>query len=697
MMNALRNLEAAVLGRVWKQPPTGWLVSASVRCALITLASMALGIVLPGGLGSIFRLLSMIAGGVLVLCLLGLLLRWVFSRVLWTVRSRLIVTCILMGLAPIALLGTLAGVAGYIFLGQFATSVAFEGISDGLARAHDQSEAAISELVNARPGEDPPQLSPMDENRDELFVTYWRDGHRLAPSHPRAQPAGLTSPFFNETPPEWLHPGFKSVVTIGEKFYLCAGSGSDAAGHTLYALVCSAFDKPEMATLAEGLGLIRITGRLRLGVGPDHRDPRDPKDFDPDSDPMDASHSFTSLQGGTLAAPINPFDLRVYFSAPLPTTAWQAGKPESAWLIVVSRPAVLYRRLFANSLKAGVYIHAVLIGTAVLFGVLELLAFLMAIALSRTITQSIGDLYDATREIDRGNLDHQIPVRRRDQLAALAGSFNTMTTSLKGLLEDQREKDRMQNELNIAQEVQRNLFPHAEIVLPGFEIFGVCEPARTIGGDYYDFIPFGASQMYLALGDISGKGISAALLMASLHSAVRAYYGGNPSNRDCADDALLSDESMSPGRLLALLNRHLYTSTQAEKYATLFVASYDSITQRLTYSNGGHLAPILVRSDGKVSRLDCGGSVVGLLDGLVYQEATVQLNRGDLLIAYSDGLTEPERELREFGEERLLAAIRRHQILPLCDIAAHSLAAVREWIGEEEQPDDMTLVLARIS
>jgi sigma-B regulation protein RsbU (phosphoserine phosphatase) len=144
------------------------------------------------------------------------------------------------------------------------------------------------------------------------------------------------------------------------------------------------------------------------------------------------------------------------------------------------------------------------------------------------------------------------------------------------------------------------------------------------------------------------------------------------------------------------LNRHLFSSTQPSKYATLFVACYDSATGRLTYSNGGHLPPMVLCADGSVKRLDCGGSVVGLFDNLQYQEDTVQMGKGDMLLAFSDGLTEPERQEVEFGEERLIELVRSHQILPLPDIAARALTAVRAWIGDGEQPDDITLMLARV-
>ena len=203
-----------------------------------------------------------------------------------------------------------------------------------------------------------------------------------------------------------------------------------------------------------------------------------------------------------------------------------------------------------------------------------------------------------------------------------------MTASLDRLLAEQREKERLQNELSIAQEVQANLFPQANISLPMLELHGACYPAQTVSGDYYDFLLFGDAGLEIALVDISGKGISAALLMATLHSAVRAYRFAGGELVMAGDFAAASrgfsggengecgDMFEEPARILALLNRHLYRSTQPEKYATLFLAHYDGASSRLTYSTGGQLPPLLLRADDTVTRLDCGGTVVGLMDNM---------------------------------------------------------------------------------
>jgi phosphoserine phosphatase RsbU/P len=152
---------------------------------------------------------------------------------------------------------------------------------------------------------------------------------------------------------------------------------------------------------------------------------------------------------------------------------------------------------------------------------------------------------------------------------------------------------------------------------------------------------------------------------------------------------------VSPGNLLALLNHQLYQSTPMEKYATLFLGVYDGEQRKLIYSNGGHLPPIVLGEDGSLRRLGQGGTVIGLFDNCSYEESSVQLRRGEIFLAYSDGVTEPENDFGEFGEQRLIELVQQNRDLPLARISEIVTNAVDDWIGANEQPDDVTLVLAR--
>jgi sigma-B regulation protein RsbU (phosphoserine phosphatase) len=403
------------------------------------------------------------------------------------------------------------------------------------------------------------------------------------------------------------------------------------------------------------------------------------------------------------------FDHQITFGTPLPVIDWETGSREqsSPLVRVQTRPSILYSRLFAALGDFAKGVELILLAIAIVLAIIELLALVIGTSLTRSITGAVAQLYRATQHIDRGDFSHRIPVKSTDQLAQLAISFNSMTASIEKLIIEQKEKQRMENELVIAQEVQAQLFPRAISQLKSLEVHGFCRPARTVSGDYYDFLSLTTDKMILAAGDVSGKGISAALLMATIHSAVRAYsmegipllrepvaVGGNRGSGMFLASRVDGAE-VSPGALLALLNHQLYASTPQEKYATLFLANYDGPSRKLTYSNGGHLPPIIIGEDSSLRRLDQGGTVVGLFDNLAFDEAVVHLRPGDIFIAYSDGITEPENDFGEFGEKRLVDVIRQNRDLPLDEITQLVTSAVDDWIGDNEQPDDITLVLAR--
>jgi phosphoserine phosphatase RsbU/P len=367
---------------------------------------------------------------------------------------------------------------------------------------------------------------------------------------------------------------------------------------------------------------------------------------------------------------------------------------------------MLYNTLFATLGDKTKILRYGLLGIAIFFGLIELAALYIGTRLSRSMTLSVAELYSATEHVNRGDLTHRIQVRIRDQMATLEQSFNSMTESLAKLIAEQKEKQRLESELAIAYEVQDLLFPHKFTGLTSLEVYGVCRPARSVSGDYYDFIPLGNDRLVLAVGDISGKGISAALLMATVHALVRAYSlepdmvltpvalgvgafsNGDPRMYYRGDG--ITQSQLAPGMLMTTLNYQLFRSTPPEKYATMFLGCYDATVRELKYCNAGHLPPIMLRGNGGVSRLE-----TGLFDGATYDESTIAMQPGDIFVAFSDGVTEPENESGEFGEERLIELIQEHRHRPLSRIGDIISSSVADWIGGAEQPDDVTVVLAR--
>jgi sigma-B regulation protein RsbU (phosphoserine phosphatase) len=411
---------------------------------------------------------------------------------------------------------------------------------------------------------------------------------------------------------------------------------------------------------------------------------------------------------GMVPPPVRTLDRRVTFPTSVSVVNWDTGDTSNPAAIgVETRVSKLYERLFESLGDFAPAVEFSLLVMVAVLGVIWLIAWRIGLSLNSSVTRAVAQLYDATRHINRGNFSHRIPVTSSDQLATLADSFNLMTASIEKLIEEQKAKQRLEHELVIAQEVQAQLFPQHFSAPATLEVYGFCRPARTVSGDYYDFLTMDEHRLLLAMGDISGKGISAALLMATIHSAVRAYsVEGIPLLREpVAVGAGLGSGSVlgssprgaevSPAILLSLLNHQLYQSTPPEKYATLFLGVYDGQQRTLTYSNGGHLPPIILGERESIRKLDCGGTVVGLFDERSYEEGLVELRCGEIFLAYSDGITEPENDFGEFGEQRLIDLVRENRDLPLTRICEIVTAAVDDWIGANEQPDDFTLVLAR--
>jgi sigma-B regulation protein RsbU (phosphoserine phosphatase) len=712
----------------------------------------------PGKFGTFLGILQILVGIALVSVALPFIWRLIRKNMLWSLRNKLVLTYLLIGVAPVVLFVTLVSVLAYVAAGQFAIHLADSRIQKELSQMSSEDEHRVDFIsqelqqrlagVQERETGPPPQTdrsASLDLPRLKLRreTRAFLNGAPVdlqaldSPSAGRAKvPFGLP-PWATELPTG----AFSGMVLDGKDLYLVVIKQQRWKDGHIFSLVTSlAVDSALMDIIADGLGHASLLPE-RVGNNPDDEKNRSLRSNNRQSiagpartnsspsangntaaPPPNVISGKSRIEGGTEAPPVNIADLTVSFPSTEPITDWETGDPDSVFLTVQSRPSRLYNQLFGASLSGIVtnVLRVTLPLLCVLFAIIELLALWMAIRLSRTITASVADLYRATQHIDSGDLDYRIGVTRTDQLAELSRSFNTMSGSLQRLLHEQKEKERLQNEISIAQEVQANLFPLHARGIANLDLHGICRPARSVSGDYYDFLVFHKEShdgvasrretgVGIAIGDISGKGISAALLMATLHSAVRAY-------RFASEELVFSESTVagltasrderggdcdelfqSPGRILSLLNRHLYRSTQPEKYATLFLAHYDAASAKLTYSNAGQLPPLVLGQDGSIRRLDQGGTVVGLMDGMRYDEDSFHMQPGDILVAYSDGVTEPENDFGEFGEERMMEVVSRYRDQPLHVISNQVMLALDAWIGAEEQPDDITLVLARQS
>jgi len=650
--------------------------------------------------------------------------RWLRRRILWRLRNRLIVTYVFIGVIPAVLLIAMALITLYGLAGQFAVFVVTSEVHAQLRSLEAVNAAVMNELAARLERGDKPTaeslagLRKRDPAWERRQFCAWYNGKQL-PICDENNGSSLIVPTF-------VKGRFRNLVRARDQLHLRVGSSMQVGSSQLIVVTSEPFDKELVGKIAADLGEITL---YASGLGLEEDDskatskpaPLNSSEAKPENKTtitIGSKHEGIQANGGslhptftvgTLPTSSGPFDREITFGTPLSVVDWKTGEQSrvGAVLQVTTRPAVLYSHLFAALGEFVQGVAYILLGVGLFFALIELIALIIGTRMTRTVTAAVAHLHEATRHVDRGDFSHRIPVKSQDQLADLALSFNSMTASIEKLILEQKEKQRLENELAIAQEVQAQLFPRQVSELESLEVHGFCRPARTVSGDYYDFLTASSHRLILAVGDISGKGISAALLMATIHSAVRAYsMEGMPQLREPMAVGAVAGTGrvmaawpegveVSPGALLSLLNHQLYESTPQEKYATLFLGIYDGRTRRLTYSNGGHLPPILISKDGSVRRLEAGGTVVGLFDNMTYDEGAVEMHPGEIFVAYSDGVTEPENDFGEFGEDRLIDLVRQNRDLPLPQISQLVTSAVDTWIGEKEQPDDVTLVLAR--
>jgi sigma-B regulation protein RsbU (phosphoserine phosphatase) len=688
-----------------------------------------------------------ILGAVLGGAVFTLGFRWFRRVAMWRLRNRLIVTYVFIGVIPVVLLLTIGVIAGYLFAGQFAIFVVTSDIHTQLKSLEAANRTAAASLATQLGAGVPTEIAiktiRLDSPHDRMTVwTTLPDGKTVASVTPVGAP--------EVSPPPKSQPASSAAVVCDENgVYLRAWTSVSAGRMKLAVIATEPIDKELLGHVAAEVGEVRLnppdfrwlkqpskpeaegkTGHsaAQSSSQPRQAESRSRRDRSGITKSQDGSvlvrtpesgelvRTFPAIAAGTLLASQGRWDPEVLFGMPFHAINWYNGESTAnlergaqGTLAVHSRLSLLYGRLFVALGDLAGYISILLAAVVIFFALIELAALITGIRLTRTMTRSVAALYGATQHINRGDLRHRIKVQTQDQLAALETSFNSMTESLQRLIAEQKEKQRMESELAIAQEVQAQLFPRELSQLASLEVHGLCRPARTVSGDYYDFLTLGPEKLGIAVGDISGKGISAALLMATIHSAVRVYeFGRMPSREElvAAGAAALSTAHgshsviaagaiQSPAAVLELLNSHLYHSTPPEKYATLFLGLWDGTARRLTYSNGGHLPPLIVSNDGSVRKLEAGGMVIGLFDNMQWDEGIAELRHGDLFIAYSDGITEPENEFGEFGEQRLIELVLENRHLPLARITDVVISAVLDWIGTAEQPDDLTLVLAR--
>lgn len=646
----------------------------------------------PGLLWFLFWATAMVLGVYYLVRLVG----FIRARVLWRLRRRLIVTYAFIAVVPILLILALVTLGVVIVNGQFAAFLVASKLRERFDELQQVNRTVLHEAHLTK------LTSPSDtlELIRKFYVSELLEHTSSYPGLEITLRLGdVTRAFLLNgkpiekpvTVPPWLNrEEFAGLVLDGGQLALRSIERIQTPGGELVLILTEPFTSALLDLVGEGVGPVDVITTERAEPG---RALRPGLRIET---PGGVYMQSGSVSSKSLRIPpkANFLDLPVFGASSLDPVSWNGDK-EQKWdapvfVVVTSRILTLNRRLLATLGEySKIYVFAFK-AVAVIFLVLEGVALLIGVRLTRSITQTVDTLYDATERVKAGDLSYRTNLPSRDQLTALGQAFDSMTVSVERLLRESQEKLRLESELEIAREVQRQLFPQAAPPVRGLTLYGVCKAARSVSGDYYDFLKLAENRVALVLGDVSGKGISAALLMAAIQSALRAqFYDGFAPSGDS------SGLPFSTAEVVGRLNLQLYENTPEEKYVTLFFAEYNAETRKLTYTNAGHLPPVLFRG-GEIHRLTAGGTVVGLFSSPRYEQAEIQLQPGDLLLAFTDGITEPENAYgEEFGEARVLEVVRRSLQIPPETLVEEIYRNVSDWTGSPELQDDMTVVLAR--
>jgi sigma-B regulation protein RsbU (phosphoserine phosphatase) len=641
-----------------------WLGQGGIAFLAFAALYLFLGGVAHGAI-RIAALFGMLVTGVLVSVRL---LRRSAGPALWRLRNRLFVTYLFIAALPILLVAALVVVGGISLVSQLAVYM----VTSQLDRRVETLDSFTDSVVRSDPASRTPvmirSLDLFYRDRFPGIEILLREGGRDVRYPEDATEISIPAPKDG-----WKES--RGVMARDGKFFLWSHAKlRDVDGDvTVTAPLTGEF----LGRLVPNLGQVDIGSETsaREDVAKEARD-----------------IAFT----GPMPAAKWRIDPDLKWAATMHVDDWnQPSKAGDELIIAVrSRVSAVFLQVFNHKDELQTTLEELLIAGFGIFALVEIVSLVIGIGLARTITGAVHRLYEGTQRVIAGDFSHRIEVSGKDQLAELGLSFNRMTEHLEQLLGVAKEKERLESEIEIAREVQSQLFPHEVPELRTLRIKAACEPARLVSGDYYDFQVVGDSEVALAIADVAGKGISAALLMAALQSSLRIQLQMPAEVLAGGGNGHLG-AGISTSRLVSNLNRQLHSTTSAEKYATFFLGVYDEASSIFTYTNAGHLSPMLVR-DGAITLLDVNGTVVGAFPFSEYEESRVTLRSGDLLVCYTDGVTEPENEFGEmFGEERLMELLLRNAKRPEEEIIQLVLEGVKQWTGSDELQDDMTLLLAR--
>ena len=611
------------------------------------------------------------------------------SGFLWKIRRRLVLVYVFVGAIPVVIIAFIFYVSAVLVYYQFSYFLIFKQIGIHSSQIHAFTLSLREELHQValdNPDVSPEQLRKAVDNESRYILSVYPSASIVLNCEDPATGMSvayisrdyISTPLEDYRIPEWLDGEFSSLVQEerGEDggSRLMLRSFTSSVFHSDYGFsieVTVPLDRYIMERFKAAFGQNVLLARYTENSGVGMTDNILESTFEPGND--------LSERRWMLPIPLFPI-------------SWIDGEElepfqTDALMVEVSFPKLL-NTLRSSESAFGQWIYSALLIITIIFILAEAASITLGILLTRSITQAIHNLDEGTQYVKRGDFSHRIVVRSQDQLGALADSFNQMTEYVQELIKERVQKERLEREIEIARKVQERLFPDGAPRCKHLEIAGVCLPARIVSGDYYDFLPLGENDLGLAVGDISGKGISAALLMASLQAALHS----NVMHLHDAEDAA---GARNVAGIIERLNRQIYNYTDTNLFATFFYAHYDGNLRTMFYCNAGHNPPLHFHGE-ECRRLNTGGTVVGIFPEVVYEQETLHLEDGDLIVAYTDGLTEcTDINGEEFGEERLIQLVRSNLETPVEDMKKNILESVMAWKHVQEQEDDITLIIAR--
>lgn len=486
-------------------------------------------------------------------------LRLIRRHSLWSLRNRLLLVYTLLGALPFLLFITLVGLGAWALMNELAIYLASSALDRKLGDINDAVETLKRYPVEKRELA-VPEIWKAFENALPGITFQFRDSkgeHRFPENSPEIK-----------VPSEWKT--VRGLLVANGRFYGWSRDVGDQGPIDAFVPLTNEMVQNLVPNLGE-IALVETHERDRakrtpVAVGSlmvtNKKNPGDP-DFSWTVDDTRTGHRVSRLP-----APVSRLDLPVFIPSTRPHYHLDTpGKTFAGVLWVESRPSAVLRTFFSGSEAIRDVLTDALIAVAILFCIVELIAIWIGVSLSRRITGAVNQLYEGTRRVIHGDFRHRIPVRDQDQLGELAQSFNRMTGNLERLLSVEKEKERLQTELEIAREVQSQLYPKEAPPTCGLKLTVRCDPARMVSGDYYDYAQIAKGKLAFAIGDVAGKGISAALLMATLQAALRAQITSYSPERE---NECTTKPEVDAALLVSKLNRQIYAHTAPEKYATFF-------------------------------------------------------------------------------------------------------------------------------